>query len=407
LVFLAALAVAWLANISSTTVLAASASGLAPARSGNDLTLSFPTTYPHFFIVQTSPDLVQPWTDVQSGVVGDGAVKTVTVANAFSAAQGFYRLADESPVKLLLPEGDAFAVIGFDCGGIAEKVYITGFDPTNGYPTGEVYLSTTCSCGKGCSSPHSAWAVATWDFAGNTISYGALTNGPVIDPILMATDAYDDTIYNVSNGIATAYLAVPTPEAPTNVTAVQTNDQFDVAWMPTGVNPLAVTSSTLTATPVGSTNSVLTTNVTGTATNGVIQFLQPGTMYQITVFDTSIGGPGPASAPLSVTSSSVPIPPSAPTWGTNYWSNPDGGDLTNNTIISIWQPAVPGDSPVDQYLVIITGSGGAGTFTNTVDGSTLTTYFNVANNPNWQITVQAHNGFGWSPLSTVYHLGGQ
>jgi hypothetical protein len=314
LVLLASLAVAWLANGSSTNALAASPTSFIPTRSANDLILSFPTTYPHFFIVQTSPDLAQPWTNVQSGVVGDGTMKTVTVANAFSAAQGFYRLADEYPVRLLMDGNDAFAILGYDCGGIAETVYVTGFDPTNGFITGEVYLTTICSCGKACSSPHHTWGVATWDFAGNTIAAAVLTNGTSYDPTFLATDADDDTIYNVSNGIAAAYLAVPTPAAPTNVTAVQTNDQFDVAWTPTGVNPLAVTSSILAATPVGPTNSVLTTNVTGTVTNGVIQFLQPGTTYQITVANTSIGGPGPASTPMSVTSSSIPIPPSAPTW---------------------------------------------------------------------------------------------
>jgi len=404
-VLLFSLATGLLSSVSLTIALAASANGLTPAQSGNDLLLSFPTTFPHLYIVQSSPDLVQPWADFQSGLVGNGAVKTTTVANAFSAAQGFYRLVNEDPAKLLMSQGAAFAVLGYDCGGIAETVYVTGFDPTNGYVTGDVYLRTVCSCGKDCSSPHSAWATATWDFGGNTIAYGALSNAPTIDPTFMATDAYDDTIYNVSNGIAAAYLAVPTPAAPTNVTAVQTNDQFDITWMPMGVNPLAVTSSTLTATPVGSTNSVLATNATGTVTNGIIQFLQPGTTYQITVVNTSIGGPGPASTPINVASSSVPIPPSAPTWTTNYWANPDPTG-SNDTIVSIWQPAVPGDSPVDEYRITISGSDGAGSYTNTVDGSTLTTYFTVDFVPNWQVTVQAHNSFGWGPTSAVYRLGG-
>jgi hypothetical protein len=401
-------AVALLLNVSVGKALAASASSLTPARSGNDLTLSFPTTSPNLHTLQTSPDLVQPWTNYQSGVVGDGTVKTVTVANAFVASQGFYRLFIETPMKLLMSQGAAFAVLGYDCGGIAETVYVTGFDPTNGNVAGDVYLRTVCSCGKDCSSPHSAWATATWDFGGNTIAYGALSNAPTIDPTFMATDAYDDTIYNVSNAIAAAYLAVPTPAAPTNVIVVQTNDQFDITWTTMGVNPLAVTSSVLTATPINSTNSVLTTNVTGSTSGGVIQPLQPGTTYQITVVNTSIGGDSPTSTPINVTSSSVPIPPSAPTWTTNYWSNPDGGDATNNTIVSIWRPAVPGDSPVDQYLIVITSNGdGSATDTNTVDGSTLTTYFTVDNGVSWSVTVQAHNSFGWGPASVVYRLGGQ
>jgi hypothetical protein len=57
-------------------------------------------------------------------------------------------------------------------------------------------------------------------------------------------------------------------------------------------------------------------------------------------------------------------------------------------------------------LVTITGSDGAGTFTNSVAGTTLTTYFNVDYTPNWSVTVQAHNAFGWGPNSTVVNLGG-
>ncbi len=42
---------------------------------------------------------------------------------------------------------------------------------------------------------------------------------------------------------------------------------------------------------------------------------------------------------------------------------------------------MPGDSPVDQYQITITGSDGAGTLTQTVDGTTLTAYFAVDYNP--------------------------
>ena len=67
---------------------------------------------------------------------------------------------------------------------------------------------------------------------------------------------------------------------------------------------------------------------------------------------------------------------------------------------------MPGDSPIDQYQITITGSDGAGTFTQTVDGTTLTTYFNVDYIPNWEVTVQAHNAAGWGSLSTPVTLGG-
>ena len=116
--------------------------------------------------------------------------------------------------------------------------------------------------------------------------------------MFIATDGFNDIVYNAG---ANAYLIVPVPAAPTDVTAVQSGDQFQVAWTPNGVNPVAITSSTLTATPVNSTNSVLTTTVTGPGTNGVILSLQPATEYQITAVSTTIGGSGPASIPTNVT----------------------------------------------------------------------------------------------------------
>ena len=72
----------------------------------------------------------------------------------------------------------AFAILGHSCGGIKEQAYVTGFDPTSGYPTGDVYLSTTCSTGGRGSHPatFTAWAAVTWDFAGNVVSATTLSN---------------------------------------------------------------------------------------------------------------------------------------------------------------------------------------------------------------------------------------
>ena len=48
-----------------------------------------------------------------------------------------------SPTALVLPQGTAFAILGYSCGGIQEKAYATGFDPASGYPTGVVTMSTS------------------------------------------------------------------------------------------------------------------------------------------------------------------------------------------------------------------------------------------------------------------------
>jgi hypothetical protein len=315
-----------------------------------------------------------------------------------------HRLQFEKPLKLVLPQSAAFSILGHSCGGIGEEGYVTGFDTTSGYPTGAVYLSTTCSSGGIGSHPvtYTAWAGVTWNFAGGVVSATALASAPTIDPTFTATDAFGDVIYNASSS---AYLIVPLPAAPSGVTVVQAGDEFQIAWTPTGVNPAAVESSTLKAKPVNSTAAILTTTVTGPATNGVIASLQPSTTYQITVVNTTISGNGPASIPFVVTTSPATQPPGAPTSVAAHWTNPDPSGPTD-TLVATWHAADPGDSPVDQYLVKITNHDTGGTITQTVSGTTLTASFVVDWVPNWSVIVQAHNAAGWGPWSSSFTLGG-
>ncbi len=376
--------------------------GLATTKLGNDLILSFPTTTTNYYGLQMCPDLSQPWTNILAGIQGDGIVRSVTMSNAIPAGRGFYRLVlQPQPTQLLLPQSTAFAILGYWCGGIEEQVYATGFDPTNGYPTGNVDLRTSCSTGRAGSPPsvHTASVAVIWDFAGNVISTNTTATGA--PSISIATDGFNDILYNFG---ANAHLIVPVPTAPTSVATVQTGDQLQITWKPNGVNPVAITSSTLTATPVNSTNSIPTTTVAGPGTNGVITLLQPATTYQITVVSTTIGGNSPPSTPISVTTEVASVAPSAPTNVVASWSNPDPTGATD-TLIANWSAADPGNSPVDQYQVVITSDGGS-SVTNTVSGTTLTTYFNVDYIPNWSVIVQAHNAFGWGSVSSAFHLGG-
>src|SRR4029453_17601347 len=112
-------------------------------------------------------------------------------------------------------------------------------------------------------------------------------------------------------------------------------------------NPAAVTSSTLTATPVNSTVPILTTTVSGSATVGIIPSLQPNTTYQITIVNMTIKRPSPAPPPITVTTSPASVPPLAPTGVTARWTNLDPAGTTD-TLLATWQAAVPGDSPADQ-----------------------------------------------------------
>jgi Fibronectin type III domain len=307
---------------------------------------------------------------------------------------------------LVLSQSAAFSILGHSCGGIQEKAYATGFDPVSGLPTGDVYVQTRCGgSGRGGgyhTTTYSAWVGVTWDFTGTVVSSATLAAAPTVDTAFTATDAYGDSLDNIS---AAAYLVVPVPSAPTDVAVVQSGDQFQVSWTPNGANPLAFVSSTLTATPVDSTAPTLTISVTGSAATGLIGPLQPQTTYQVTVVSSTVGGSGPASTPIEAMTAAASIPPSAPTGVTAQWAVADPAGDTD-TLVVRWMASVPGDSPVDQYQVTITGSDGAGTLTQTVDGATLTTFFAVSVTPDWSVTLRAHNSVGWGPWSTPVRRGG-
>ncbi len=73
--------------------------------------------------------------------------------------------------------------------------------------------------------------------------------------------------------------------------------------------------------------------------------------------NTTIGGSGPASDPITVVSVAASVAPSAPTGVKAHWA---AEGETTATLAATWNAAVPGDSPVDQYEVTINGSDGGG-----------------------------------------------
>jgi len=167
--------------------------------------------------------------------------------------------------------------------------------------------------------------------------------------------------------------------------------------------PTVVTYSTLTATPVESTAPVLVGTVNGSAETGLIGPLQPHTTYQITVVNATIGGSGPPSDPVTVTTATASILPSAPTGVKARWAS---AGATTATLVATWNAAAAGDSPIDQYQITISGSDGGGTAMQTVSGTTLSASFTVDFNPDWTVIVQAHNAIGWGPASAKFTLGG-
>ena len=133
-------------------------------------------------------------------VVGSLVALSVVVPVLFMV--GGKASATGTTFTLNLSQNQAFALLGYDCGGISEKSYTTGFDPTSGYPTGDVYLSTTCSgSGRGGhSTTHTVWAGVTWDFTAVVVADAVLAGAPTVDPAFTAYDANQNEVYNVGGG---------------------------------------------------------------------------------------------------------------------------------------------------------------------------------------------------------------
>jgi IPT/TIG domain len=106
-------------------------------------------------------------------------------------------------------------VLGHSCGGIQEQSFATGFGLADGYPAGDVHLSTSCSGGgRGShSTTYSAWVGVSWDFTGAVVSSALLFGPPTVDPSFSAFDANGNEVYN-QTGHANLVLAsgyVPRP----------------------------------------------------------------------------------------------------------------------------------------------------------------------------------------------------
>jgi len=124
--------------------------------------------------------------------LGIGLSITALALLGVVAIGGGHAGAASAQISLVVPQGTAFSVLKYDCGGIKELAYVTGFDntidPSAGYPTGYVYLTTTCSAGKGTQFTVDAWTADTWDLTGALLSYSVATPNPNPPSPFSATD---------------------------------------------------------------------------------------------------------------------------------------------------------------------------------------------------------------------------
>ena len=204
------------------------------------------------------------------------------------------------------------------------------------------------------------------------------------------------TELNVVSHVASATVTAtfpPVPSAPTGVTASQSGDDLDVSWQAPAVAGAAVTSSTVTATPVGAPGATLTATVTGAATAAQVVGVQPATTYDVTVHSSDVAGVGAESDPASITTEVATVAPGAPATVQATLA----GDPTLQLAVS-WTASVPGDSPVDDYQVAAAGSDGENL---TLDAGTATATSTTvsASADSWTVTVRAHNAAGWGPWS--------
>jgi hypothetical protein len=231
--------------------------------------------------------------------------------------------------QLVMSQSGAFAVLGHWCGGIHEQVYAKGF-ASNGYPTGDAYLSTTCSTGGRGSKPvtYTTWATVTWSWFGETRNFGKLEGPPEVSETFSATDAYGDRIYNVGKAayLETTSPPIVAPAAPTGVTAAvyatETPEakvvmHLQVSWVPASETAGLITSSTVTAKPVGSPAPVVTATVNGSGSYALVGPVEPSTRYSVTVTNTDAEGSSQPSTPIEVTTPNtdgeapkeIPVPP--------------------------------------------------------------------------------------------------
>lgn len=239
-------------------------------------------------------------------------VVLITVASALVCAGLASSAFAASPIRLYLSEGAAFQVLGHWCGGIQQQVYATGF-ATNGYPTGNVYMSTRCGGsgrgGGGGSTTYTGTASVEWTWFGETRSYGPLKGAL---EAVAAEDSHGDKVYNVGTA---AYLETGTPPlqppaAPTGVSAsvglAESGEseylRMTVGWTVSPETAGLIKSSTVTATPVNSTAPVLTTTVIPYFSFGYLQPVEPSTTYRVSVTNTDSEGTSEPGGPIEIKS---------------------------------------------------------------------------------------------------------
>jgi len=218
--------------------------------------------------------------------------------------------ASSSPIRLYMGGGAAFAVLGHSCGGIQQKVYVNGFAP-NGYPQGNVFLSTRCGgSGKGGgykTTEYTATAGVVWTWYGETRSYSA--PGGALEAFA-AEDTHGDRVYNEGTAawLVDGEPPIKPPAPPTGIGAsvglYEPSENIEylrltVGWTVDPETAGLITSSTIKATPkTGGTT--LEASVIPYFSSGAIDRVAPNTTYIVTVTSTDAEGTSAPSEAIEI-----------------------------------------------------------------------------------------------------------
>jgi hypothetical protein len=279
-----------------------------------------------------------------------------------------------SPVALVVPQGNAFGVLGHSCGGIQEQVFATGFDPITGYPVGDAYLSTRCGgSGRGGgyhTTTYSAWVSATWNYEATFVSLTTLTGAPSVDPAFVAYDAFGNEVYSASNSaflvLSDTFVPPPTlsgisptfgpSSGGTSVTITGTGftTATDVLFGAASASSFVVNGDTsITAVAPAADGGIVDVTVVTAGGSTAPQAADEFTYYS----PPTIAGLSPSSGPVSG-GNQITITGTSFTGatGVSFGDAPAGFTVDSDTSITAWVPA--SDSGVDSTTVTVTTPGG-------------------------------------------------
>jgi cysteine-rich repeat protein len=303
------------------------------------------------------------------------AVIAVSTLATVIASIGVERTAlGQTGISLVVPQGTAFSVLGHSCGGIQEQAFATGFDPTSGFPTGDVYLSTRCGgSGRGGGyhvTTYSAWVGASWDFTAALLSYSVLSGAPTVDPTFSAFDQFGNEVYNLSNR---AYLVLATGFVPEpRVTGIS-----PTTGPAAGGTTVTITGDGLTGATAVSFGSDSATSFTVNGDTSITALSPLASAGTVDVTVTTAGGTSAASPDDQFTFVAAPVvsgisPDNGPVSGgttvtitganftdasgVTFGDSPAGFSVNDDTSITAVSPGVEGPDDVQVRVVSIGGT---------------------------------------------------